>query len=77
VYILAEVALGDTRELNDVDYNAANLPPGKSATHALGRTQPDPNVNKKILDDVAVPLGKLVSGSGNMGANEYIVYNTN
>lgn len=36
VYILAEVALGETRELNNVDYNAANLPPGKNSTHALG-----------------------------------------
>jgi hypothetical protein len=29
------------------------------------------------MKDVVVPLGKLEKGNGNMGANEYIVYNTN
>jgi poly [ADP-ribose] polymerase len=36
VYILAEVALGNTRELKSPDYNAANLPADKHSTHALG-----------------------------------------
>jgi hypothetical protein len=77
VYILAEVALGETRELKDIDYNAANLPPGKNSTHALGQSQPAPTGNKKINNDVVVPLGELERGNGSMGANEYIVYNTN
>jgi poly [ADP-ribose] polymerase len=36
IYILAEVALGNTRELNRPDHDAAKLPPGKNSTHALG-----------------------------------------
>jgi poly [ADP-ribose] polymerase len=37
IYILATVALGNTRELKNIDYNAANLPVGKNSTHAIGR----------------------------------------
>ena len=79
IYILAEVALGNTRELCSPDYDAANLPKGKDSTHALGVVRPEESGNKKILKDVVVPLGKLQDfRDGNfMGANEYIVYNTN
>ena len=37
IYILAEVALGNTQEFNRPNHDAAKLPPGKNSTHALGR----------------------------------------
>ena len=78
IYILGEVALGDSNVLNRPDYNAANLPKGKHSTHALGIQRPDPDGDKKILDNVTVPLGKTKNYKNDcMGANEYIVYNTN
>ncbi|KAJ8272577.1 hypothetical protein GJAV_G00090860 [Gymnothorax javanicus] len=40
--LLCEVALGDSRELVDADYNAAKLPEGKHSTKGLGQTGPDP-----------------------------------
>jgi hypothetical protein len=57
--ILAEVALGNTRELNKPNDDAANLPPGKNSTHALGKLRPDPAGDIKIMNDVTVPLGRL------------------
>jgi hypothetical protein len=59
VYILAEVALGNTRELPRPDHGAATLPSGKHSTHGLGRQRPDPSGDIKVLGDVTVPLGKL------------------
>ena len=59
IYILAEVALGNTRELKRPDHGAADLPKGKDSTHALGSVRPEESGNKKILKDVVVPLGKL------------------
>ena len=58
-FILAEVALGNTRELNKANVDAANLPPGKHSTHALGKLRPDPAGDIKIMNDVTVPLGRL------------------
>jgi poly [ADP-ribose] polymerase len=79
IYILAEVALGNTRELERPDHGAASLPKGKDSTHALGVVRPDESGNKKVLGDVVVPLGALQTFNDKhyMGANEYIVYNTN
>ena len=78
IYILAEVALGNSRELPRPDRNAASLPKGKHSTHALGRQRPDPSGDTKILNGVTVPLGSIKHHDGNlMGCNEFIVYNTN
>ncbi|XP_051989400.1 poly [ADP-ribose] polymerase 2-like isoform X2 [Xyrauchen texanus] len=77
--LLSEVALGDSNELLDADYNAAKLPSGKQSTKGLGQTAPDPNNNVK-LDGVTVPMGPCVkTGVGQKGGysllyNEYIVY---
>ncbi len=41
---------------------------------------PDPTGDKVVLDNVTVPLGKLIninSPLAGMGANEFIIYNTN
>ena len=59
-------------------YNAATLPAGIHSTHALGTRHPDPKESIKIDGDVEVPMGKAINYSPNgMGANEFIVYNTN
>ena len=51
--------MGNTRELNKANDDAANLPPGKHSTHALGKLRPDPAGDNKIMKDVTVPLGRL------------------
>uniref|UniRef100_A0A673B566 Poly [ADP-ribose] polymerase n=1 Tax=Sphaeramia orbicularis TaxID=375764 RepID=A0A673B566_9TELE len=78
--LLCEVALGDSNELLDADYEANNLPPGKHSTKGLGQTGPDPK-NSVILDGVIVPMGPGVkTGAGKTSGysllyNEFIVYN--
>ncbi|XP_061587028.1 poly [ADP-ribose] polymerase 2 [Cololabis saira] len=78
--LLCEVALGDSNELLQADYDANNLPEGKHSTKGLGRTGPDPK-NAVTLDGMTVPMGPGVkTGVGNSNAysllyNEYIVYN--
>lgn len=57
VYILAEVALGEPRELCRPDHDADILPKGKSSTHALGSHRPDPSGDRKVFKDVIAPLG--------------------
>lgn len=78
--LLSEVALGDSNELLDADYNADQLPSGKHSTKGLGQTAPDPKTSV-ALNGVTVPLGPSVkTGVGQKGGysllyNEYIVYN--
>ncbi|XP_059200112.1 poly [ADP-ribose] polymerase 2 [Centropristis striata] len=78
--LLCEVALGDSNELLDADYEANNLPEGKHSTKGLGQTGPDPK-NSVNLDGVTVPMGpgrKTGVGKNNSYSllyNEYIVYN--
>lgn len=78
--LLSEVALGDSNELLDADYNADQLPSGKHSTKGLGQTAPDPKKSVS-LNGVTVPLGPSVkTGVGQKGGysllyNEYIVYN--
>ncbi|XP_043109054.1 poly [ADP-ribose] polymerase 2 [Puntigrus tetrazona] len=78
--LLSEVALGNSNELLDADYNADQLPSGKHSTKGLGQTAPDPN-NYVALDGVTIPMGPSVkTGVGQKGGysllyNEYIVYN--
>lgn len=78
IFILAEVALGATRELTDVCYSAEKLKDGKDSTHALGRQMPDPMGDTTVLGDVIAPLGSIINNpKGNRSCNEFIVYNTN
>ncbi|XP_023280201.1 poly [ADP-ribose] polymerase 2 isoform X2 [Seriola lalandi dorsalis] len=78
--LLCEVALGDSNELVDADYEASSLPAGKHSTKGLGQTGPD-SKNSVTLDGVTVPMGPGVkTGVGKNSSysllyNEFIVYN--
>lgn len=41
-HVCLQVALGDSNELLDADYEAHKLPAGKHSTKGLGVTGPDP-----------------------------------
>ncbi|XP_033838942.1 poly [ADP-ribose] polymerase 2 [Periophthalmus magnuspinnatus] len=77
--LLCEVALGDSNELFDADYEADKLPPGKHSTKGLGRTEPDPK-NTVTLDGATVPMGPGVSSAAvnptgySLLYNEFVVY---
>ena len=79
ILLLAEVSLGEERELLSSDYHANNLPAGKHSTKGLGLNAPDP-AQVKFLGDVKVPLGTAVNtkisnpGGYTLQYNEYIVY---
>lgn len=45
---LAEVALGNCRQLRNGDYNASDLPKGYHSTHGLGRNYPDEKQKRKM-----------------------------
>lgn len=78
--LLCEVALGDSNELLDADYQANNLPDGKHSTKGLGQTGPDPK-NSLTLEGVTVPMGPGVkTGVGKHKSytllyNEFVIYN--
>ncbi|XP_046883739.1 poly [ADP-ribose] polymerase 2 isoform X2 [Hypomesus transpacificus] len=78
--LLCEVALGDSNELLDADYEAEQLPAGKHSTKGLGQTGPSPD-NSLTLDGMTVPMGpSKKTGVGEKGGysllyNEFIVYN--
>ncbi|MCO5553108.1 hypothetical protein L7F22_006629 [Adiantum nelumboides] len=77
VLLLCEVALGDMRELQNADFNADKLPPGKLSTKGLGGTEPNSKDFKVLPDGLIVPMGKPVQKKENTGSllyNEYIVY---
>lgn len=42
LFLWFQVALGDSNELLDADYEASNLPDGKNSIKGLGQTGPDP-----------------------------------
>eukprot|EP00455_Lapot_gusevi_P051807 TRINITY_DN7810_c0_g1_i2.p1 TRINITY_DN7810_c0_g1~~TRINITY_DN7810_c0_g1_i2.p1 ORF type:complete len:115 (-),score=45.28 TRINITY_DN7810_c0_g1_i2:70-387(-) len=75
--LLCEVALGDTNDLLQADFNASNLPPGKHSTKGVGSYQPDPAGFAQI-DGSIVPCGQVrrvqVPGASLL-YNEFIVYN--
>ncbi|CAA6662039.1 unnamed protein product [Spirodela intermedia] len=78
VLLLCEVALGDMEEKLSGDYNADQLPEGKSSTKGVGATEPDPSEFDALHDGAIVPLGRPRESSGPKGIlqyNEYIVYN--
>jgi len=77
--LLAEVALGDMKQLLQSDYHADQLPKGKLSTKGCGKTAPDPTESVTWKGDVVVPCGKAKdvskehSGSSLL-YNEFIVY---
>lgn len=78
--LLCEVALGEMNEKYQADYNAGNLPPGKSSTWGKGRTFPDENGFETVEIDgrqVLVPCGGTSSDDSMRSSllyNEFIVY---
>lgn len=73
--LLCEVALGESRELLQADYNAAKLPAGKISTKGVGRHQPDPAESIHLDDGCIVPSGTLKEvpqKGGSLLYNEYI-----
>ena len=73
--VICEVALGETNDLMHSDYNAANLPAGKSSTKGCGATGPS-EANFKDIDGIPVPMGpgENTGATGSLLYNEYIVY---
>lgn len=76
--LLCEVALGDTCDKIDADYNGNNLPKGKSSTRGLGKEVPDPNHTLIMSCGTKVPLGKAIAvqdkGNYTLMYNEYVIY---
>jgi len=62
--LLCEVSLGNPRELNTTDHNAANLPVGHHSTKGNGQTIPSHEID--LEDGVKVPLGKPTKSSNNV-----------
>ncbi|CAI2362094.1 unnamed protein product [Moneuplotes crassus] len=65
---LCEVALGDTRDLKNADYNANRLPAGKGSTKGVGRWVPE---NEVDIDGVPAYVGPIKD----LGSNYYLRYN--
>jgi len=77
-FVLCEVACGNQRKLQRPDHYAHNLPTGFDSTQAIGNQQPMPSGDTLWDKDITVPLGQLESvKDAYMGANEFVVYNTN
>merc|ERR1712228_686323 len=76
--LLCEVALGNMHELTAANH-ITKLPPGKHSCKGVGRTSPDPSLEKKLPDGVVVPLGSGVETKDlqtSLLYNEYIIYDT-
>ncbi|XP_049866080.1 poly [ADP-ribose] polymerase [Pectinophora gossypiella] len=75
IMLLCEVALGDMRECRQSEM-ITKLPAGQHSTWGIGRTQPDPKMNRVLDDGTIVPLGKPVQNKGQTSLlyNEFIVY---
>jgi poly [ADP-ribose] polymerase 1 len=74
--LLSEVALGDTYDLTRAQY-ITKLPDGKHSTKGVGKTYPDPQMQKKAKSGLIYPLGKLttdVEVESSLLYNEFIVY---
>ena len=78
--LLCEVALGDSNDLLDADYEASDLPKGKHSVKGLGRVIPDPANETTMEDGVVVPMGPGIDVKTKqdrvLNYNEYIVYDT-
>ena len=88
--LLCEVALGESNELYESDYDADKLPSGKHSTKGIGNTYPNEkgyfelfvavySFRIKIFreDGTVVPCGEPTQSTANSSLlyNEYIVYN--
>ena len=79
IFVLCQVALGNCQEKLRPDCDSDILKKGTHSTHAVGMTRPTPKDSVFMeKGKVEVPLGKTENfKGGHMGANEFIVYNTN
>ena len=77
--LLCEVALGQSNDLLQADYNANKLPKGKNSVKGVGKVRGKPENYHTMEDGTIVPLGPAdtqdVPG-GSLIYNEYIVYDT-
>ena len=77
--VLCEVSLGETNQLINADYNAGQLPEGKSSVMGMGRVEP---ASYQELDGGLLPVGpaklrKINNTPGYaLNYNEFIVYDT-
>lgn len=70
---LCDVAIGDHNDLKQANYNASNLPKGKSSTKGCGRWAPSKEVQIDGINAYHGPLQDLGSGYG-LYYNEFITY---
>eukprot|EP00439_Symbiodinium_sp_Y106_P022645 s3975_g2.t2 len=78
--LLAEVALGSSRQLNEPTKGAEKLPQGFQSLHAIGAFRPSLSLEHRFADGtaVSVPSGSLreVPGASWGQYDEYVVFNT-
>jgi len=74
--LLCEVALGETNDLFNADYDAGKLPKGKSSTKGVGEVSPLDKNAITMDDGTVVPMGPAakVTERRSLIYNEYIVY---
>ena len=78
--LLCEVSLGEANQLLGADYNADQLPSGKSSVMGMG--QIEPASYKKIDGGLKLPMGPARNtkvkntGGYTLNYNEFIVYDT-
>lgn len=78
LFVVCEVALGNPQQFRNPNYDAAKLAPGCHSTHAVGRRRPQPSGSTTFEKEIEVPMGTVENfPEGGMGANEWVVYNTN
>ena len=77
--VLCEVACGKARLLKHHDIDADKLPKGFDSIKACGSTEPNPKISMKLDKNILVPYGEALKldPRAKLGANEYVVYNTN
>ena len=77
--MLCEVSLGQSNQLINADYNADQLPEGKSSVMGMGRIEP---AGYKNLEGGLLPVGPAKKtkisevGGYTLNYNEFIVYDT-
>jgi poly [ADP-ribose] polymerase 2/3/4 len=78
--LLCKVALGETNDLLQSNYNASKLPKGKSSTKGVGRSYPDPKKDIVFEEKSKLAVGPIIQDSkpgGLLYYNEFIVYDVN
>lgn len=70
---LCEVALGEPRELLNADYNASNLPKGKSSTKGCGKWVPTKEIEIDGINAYIGPIDDL-GNKYSLRYNEFISY---